>query len=161
MKMYRHEVYDQLIPAEKIGFGAPRWGSVFQVPGWDGSRQRRSRRKANRSTRMAATASWLREHLVSSSADIAWTGSWLGCPTLPWPQLRWASLPQIWSANCVSFLHLNTVGLWTTILTSANWSFFRDFQMFQPFSRPYIRKLRNFLWSLSPTSVPQKTKENC
>ena len=34
--MYRHEVYDQLIPAEKIGFGAPRWGSVFQVPGWDG-----------------------------------------------------------------------------------------------------------------------------
>ena len=46
-----------LIPAEKIGFGAPRWESVFQVPGWDGSRQRRSRRKANRSTRMAATAS--------------------------------------------------------------------------------------------------------
>lgn len=41
----------------KIGFGAPRWGSVFQVPGWDGSRQRRSRRKSNRSTRMAATAS--------------------------------------------------------------------------------------------------------
>lgn len=31
--------------------------SLVQVPGWDGSRQRRSRRKANRSTRMAATAS--------------------------------------------------------------------------------------------------------
>ena len=45
------------IKGKKIGFGAPRWGSVFQVPGWDGSRQRRSRRKANRSTRMAATAS--------------------------------------------------------------------------------------------------------
>ena len=79
-----------------------------------------------------------REHLVLSSADTAWTGSWLVCPTLPWPQFRWASLPQIWSANCVSFLRLNAVGLWTTILTSANWSFFRDFQMFQPFSRPEL-----------------------
>ena len=31
-----------------------------------------------------------------------------------------------------------TAGLWTTILTSANWSFFQDFQMFQPFSRHYF-----------------------
>ena len=43
---------------------------------------------------------------------------------------------MVWSANCVSFLHPNAIGLWTTTLTSASWSFFRDFQMFQPFSRP-------------------------
>ncbi len=42
---------------------------------------------------------------------------------------------QIWNANYVSFMPLNTIGSWTLILTLANWSFSQISQKYLSFSR--------------------------